>query len=157
MVFSWNQFVSAVSTAKIEAPDLKKVYLAQCMLESGHGTSLLFTKLGNPTGLKWRDELQAFANKKFLITPTEPEGAYWCSWKTPEDAVNGYWKFISRSPYAGWQQHKNDPLGYLKHIHSCGYATDENYVKKVSGCFKEAENLLKETLGNDENRSDFNA
>jgi flagellum-specific peptidoglycan hydrolase FlgJ len=149
MVFSWDQFVNGVSSAKIEAPDLKKVYLAQCMLESGRGTSLLFKKFGNPTGLKWRDELEGFADKEFLITPTEPEGAYWCSWKSPEEAVKGYWKFISRSPYVGWQQHMKDPMGYLKHIHACGYATDPAYVNKVSDLFEEAEKLLMEPPGND--------
>lgn len=142
MFFSWSEFVRAVARTPIQYPQLKVVYLAQCILESGRGTSFLFEKAGNPTGLKWRSEMHGFAEQKFLKTPTEPQGVDWCLWRTPEDAVRGYWRFITRPPYQGWEQHGDNPLGYLQHLKKAGYATDDEYVDKVSALFSEAQSLI---------------
>jgi hypothetical protein len=142
MFFSWVEFVRAVATTPIQYPKLKVAYLAQCILESSRGSSFLFMNAGNPTGLKWRGEMQGFAEKISLVTPTEPSGAEWCLWRKPEDAVKGYWHFISRPVYDGWEQFGNDPIGYLSHIWKAGYATDPNYVQKVSQLFPESQRLL---------------
>lgn len=143
MIFTWESFVKAVAITPIQYPLLRVAYLSQCILESGRGSSFLFGAAGNPTGIKWRPELQGFAAKKFLVTPTEPQGAEWCYWEKPEKAVLGYWQFISRPRYSGWEDYGSDPAGYIQHIWESGYATDPSYVQKVVSLFPEANRLIK--------------
>jgi flagellum-specific peptidoglycan hydrolase FlgJ len=142
MTFSWDSFVKAVELTPIQFPNLKIAYLSQSILESGRGTSFLFKNAGNPYGIKWRKELQGHAEKIRLITPTEPEGADWALWRKPEDAIKGYWVFISRPPYVGWEAFGNDPARYIKHLHERKYATDPKYVSKVTALFDEATSLI---------------
>ena len=152
MVFSWLDYVRAVATTE-EIPAryrrLRLVQLAQAIVESGRGTSQLFQEAGNPGGLKWRDNIDdnytdKITHQVWLSTPTEPEGCYWCHWKTAEQAVMGYWRFINRpnSPYQGWETYDTDPDGYLQYIWAKGYASDPEYVSKVKNVFPEARDLL---------------
>jgi N-acetylmuramoyl-L-alanine amidase len=152
MMFSWSDYIRAVATTnKIpsECGKLRVVQLAQAILESARGTSILFQEAGNPGGLKWREHIddndsQKITEKVWLKTPSQPDGCYWCQWKTAEHAAIGYWRFIDRpnSPYQGWQQYLHDPKGYLQYIWEKGYATDPNYVNKVKGLFPQAQSLL---------------
>ena len=154
MMFSWSDYVRAVATTEEIAPRYRKlrvVQLAQAIIESGRGASKLFQEAGNPCGMKWRDGIddgysEKITHKIWLVTPSEPNGCYWCQWKTAEQAVKGYWRFIARpnSPYEGWEEYAKDPEGYLKHLLEKGYATDQNYISKVKQVFPEAESLLKE-------------
>ncbi len=152
MLFSWLDYVRAVATTE-EIPTryrkLRVVQLAQAIVESARGTSQLFQEAGNPGGLKWRDKIddnytEKITHQIWLITPTEPEGCYWCHWKTAEHAAMGYWRFISRpnSPYQGWETYGTDPEGYLQYIWEKEYASDPNYVGKVKKVFPEAQELL---------------
>ena len=154
MIFSWSDYVRAIATTE-EIPSryrqLRIVQLAQAIVESARGNSKLFQEAGNPGGLKWRDHIddnysEKITGKIWLETPSEPNGCYWCEWKTAENAVMGYWRFIDRpnSPYEGWEEYAKDPEGYLEYIWEKGYATDANYVSKVKGVFPEAKSLLKE-------------
>ncbi|AFY61795.1 N-acetylmuramoyl-L-alanine amidase [Synechococcus sp. PCC 6312] len=147
MFYTWNELVRAVATTPIQFPKLKVAYLSQCILESGRGTSFLFNEAGNPTGMKWRDEMNGFAERIMLVTPTQPDGPEWCLWRKPEDAIKGYWRFISRPVYSGWEAHGNDPKGYIRHLHKRGYATDPEYTDKVTKLFEEANELLANSGG----------
>ena len=144
--FSWQDFVEELRTIQFDYPNLKIAYLAQCMLESGNGKSDLFRLAGNPTGIKWRREMEGVADPYLLVTPTEPQGEHWCSWDTPRDAIEGYWHFIGRPVYDGWEHYAQDPNAYLQYIFNCGYATDPRYVKKVTRLFSQAEALLDMTM-----------
>jgi N-acetylmuramoyl-L-alanine amidase/uncharacterized protein YraI len=157
MIFSWTDYVRAVATTE-QIPTryrkLRVVQLAQAIVESARGTSKLFQEAGNPGGLKWRDKIddnytEKITHQIWLVTPSEPNGCYWCHWKTAEQAAMGYWRFISRpnSPYQGWEEYDNDPEGYLQYIWEKGYATDPNYVSKVKNVFPEAQSLLDEYGG----------
>jgi hypothetical protein len=147
MFFTWNDFIKAVAITPIQFPALKVAYLAQCILESGRGSSFLFKQAGNPTGIKWRSVMQGFAERITLVTPTEPNGAEWCLWREPEDAIKGYWRFISRPVYDGWEQFGDDPEDYIAHLRRRGYATDPAYVSKVTSLFPEARRLIANTSG----------
>jgi hypothetical protein len=142
-LFTWDEFVAALRESDLRYPDLRVVQMAQAIVESGRGTSQLYSVAGNPYGLKWRNEMQAhLVGRIFLSTPTEPKPVEWCLFRTPEVAIAGYWNFINRSPYRGFERFAANPLGYLKHIHGRGYATDANYVGKVRAAFAEARELL---------------
>jgi N-acetylmuramoyl-L-alanine amidase len=152
MLFSWSDYVLAVATTEeipIRYRKLRLVQLAQAIVESGRGTSQLFQKAGNPGGLKWRDKIdegyvEKITHKIWIDTPTEPQGCDWCHWKTAEQAVMGYWRFINRpnSPYQGWEAYDTDPDNYLQHLKDKGYATDPDYVSKIKSVFPEAQSLL---------------
>lgn len=142
MAFTWDQFSLAVASTPVRFPELRVAHLAQCILESNRGTSLLFQRAGNPTGMKWRSEMEGFATRLVLATPTEPQGAEWCAWQTPDAAVRGYWRFIGRNPYKGWEAFGQDPAGYIQHLKNCNYATDPAYVQKVTNLFAEARSIL---------------
>jgi N-acetylmuramoyl-L-alanine amidase/uncharacterized protein YraI len=157
MTFSWSDYVRAVATTE-QIPTryrkLRVVQLAQAIVESARGTSQLFQEAGNPGGLKWRDTIddnytEKITHQIWLKTPSEPNGCYWCHWKTAEHAVMGYWRFIGRpnSPYTGWEAYDTDPEGYLQYIWEKGYATDPNYVSTVKNVFAEAQSLLDEYGG----------
>lgn len=142
-LFSWDEFVASLRAADLRYPNLGVAQMAQAIVESGRGTSRLYSVAGNPYGLKWRNEMQAhLVGRIFLSTPTEPKPVEWCLFRTPEVAISGYWNFINRAPYRGYERFAADPLGFLLHLHQCGYATDPTYVDKVRSVFAEARELL---------------
>lgn len=137
---NWDRLVAAVRTFEIKAPALRPAMLAQCILESGRGTSQLSVEHNNFTGLKWRPEMEGFATK---ISYRAHDGIDdYCAFATPEAFVPGYWRFISRSVYAGWDAQANDPAGYIAFLKSRGYAGDPNYIEKVVLLLAEARRLL---------------
>jgi hypothetical protein len=140
--FTWEEFVEEIRRVESDFPKLKIPYLAQCILESGRGSSKLFQLAGNPTGIKFREEMRGFTVPIKLSTPTEPQGEEWCSWNTPTEAFRGYWRFIGRPIYAGWDAFTDSPRGYINHIAKCGYAKDPSYVEQVVSLFPIAQELL---------------
>lgn len=125
---------------QIECPDLKPVTLAQWVLESGRGSSKLAQEHNNYAGLKWRDEMKGWGVPvSYLAHDGRTE---YIKFETPLAFIKGYWRFIDRSPYAGWRQFCNDPTGYLGHIAKAGYAEDKKYVTKVKSLIPEAKELL---------------
>jgi N-acetylmuramoyl-L-alanine amidase/Peptidase M15/Mannosyl-glycoprotein endo-beta-N-acetylglucosaminidase len=140
--FAWEEFVEEIKQVEFDFPKLKIPYLAQCILESGRGSSKLFRLAGNPTGIKFREEMRGFTVPIELSTSTEPQGEEWCSWNTPTEAFRGYWRFISRPIYAGWDDFTDNPRGYINHIFNCGYAEDPKYVEKVVSLFPNVQELL---------------
>ena len=124
---------------------LKVASLAQWILESGRGTSGLATIHYNFAGLKWRNEMDGFATKVVFDAPSET--AEFCRFASPENFIKGYWKFISRSPYTGWEDHTESPKEYIEFLKLKNYATDPSYVAKVSNLFSEARGLFSVSSG----------
>ena len=96
--------------------------MAQGILESDAGTSHFATTRNNFFGLGARDE--------------NPDEAY--RYDNPMAGWRGYYDFIknnSRYRNHGVFQEPNitDPYSYLQTIKNAGYATDPNYISKVSG------------------------
>lgn len=133
---------------------LKEVNLAQWLLESARGTSLLATTANNFAGLKWRKEMEevdsetgkAFANKINIKVPSESKEEDFCQFKSIDAFIVGYWKFLSRTVYAGVADNTNTPENFLGFLQGKGYSTDPNYVRKVMNLVPEAQGLL---LGTD--------
>lgn len=144
---SWNELVAAARIATIPAPALRSVTLAQWSLESGRGTSRLAIEHGNFGGLKWRPEMQGYATP---VQYAAHDGVdTYCAFASGEAFIAGYWRFIERSPYQGWEQFAQDPQGYVAFLKSRGYAGDPNYAMKVLALLPEADALLAETGGAD--------
>jgi len=142
-----------INSSKI-TPDrlkiLKEVNLAQWLLESARGTSLLATTATNFAGLKWRLEMdvvnsktgKAFATKIDIKVPSEPKKEDFCQFENIDAFIIGYWKFLSRPVYAGLEDNTNTPENFLGFLQGKGYSTDPDYVKKVMNLVPEAQGLL---------------
>jgi len=136
----WTRLTEYYKTADIEAPALRAVTLAQWMLESGRGESGLAQEHMNFAGLKFRAGMAAHC------TPVDYEAHdgidTYCKFDGIESFVAGYWAFINRSVYDGWRDHREQPAGYIRFLHSRGYASDPDYVGKVLSLLHEAEDAL---------------
>lgn len=136
----WVEFIDVLKATDIKYPQLKAAQLAQAILECGRGKSELFLLHNNPYGLKWRKEMSACATS---VRYTAHDGLDdYCKFESLQDAVEGYWVFIGRSPYAGWERYANSPSDYLKFIVDAGYCPDKGYVDKVIKLLPEAIALL---------------
>jgi N-acetylmuramoyl-L-alanine amidase len=143
-LYSWRLFVHSVSNQQIER-SLKVVQLSQAILESGRGRSFLFRNYGNPFGMKYRNEMSAIA------TPVEVSVSdgidTYCRFDSEVDAVKGYWIFLNRRIYDGWQDRILSPNEMIRFLLSRGYAgTDiekqEDYYEKICRIFPEVSHLI---------------
>lgn len=129
---------------------LKEVNLAQWLLESARGESKLAQTANNFSGLKWRSEMadinpktgKAFATPIEIKVPSEPELTNFCQFEGIEAFIVGYWKFLTRPPYAGLEANTNTPENFLGFLQAKGFSGDPNYVQKVMKLMPEAQTLL---------------
>lgn len=129
---------------QIRHPHLKEVTLAQWMLESGRATSALAREHYNFGGLKWRPEMAPYATR---VSYEAHDGKSWyCKFPTIESFINGYWAFINRSPYTGWEEHISDGEDYIKFIGPI-YTPTDGYADNILELVPEAKSLL-ENAGN---------
>lgn len=121
----WKQVIKALSERPTRFPHLRPAFLAQWMLETGKGTSRGFRDYLNVAGMMWRPEMKGYAEKTWYATDTEPfrngpngweRGNWFCRFDSPEAAVEGYFHFLSRSPYHGWELHTATAADFLSFI-----------------------------------------
>lgn len=120
-----NALITALATVyareNIRHPNLRAVTLAQWLLDSADGTSKLAQHSYNFGGLQWRPEMAGVA------VPVTMGSTRWCQFATLESFINGYWRFLERAPYSGWEEHTasaQDFIGFIGPIYSgaAGYA-----------------------------------
>lgn len=158
----WKQVIDALVKYPTPYGHLKPAILAQWMLESGRGTSEAFKNYLNVAGMKWRDEMRGFAERVWYKTDTEgyrngpngwEKGDWFCKFNTPEDAVAGYFRFLGRPPYHGWEQHTKDAEEFLSFIGQtwCPVRYEEDHLYEgglnyhqyiLSNLYEEAKQLL---------------
>ncbi len=125
----------------IRYPHLKSVTLAQWLLESARGGSDLAKLHYNFGGLKWRPEMAAHATK--VKYPAHDGEDFYCKFATLENFIRGYWVFINRAPYSGWEMHASTPEKYIRFIGPI-YTPPADYPDKVLALMPEAAKLLSE-------------
>lgn len=143
--FNWREFVHLLAAQENIKSEFKVVQLVQAILESGRGTSDLFLRYGNPYGMKYREAMEKVATSA-LYTASDGADLY-CSFPSLENAVAGYWVFLGRKVYAGYEQCE-DAIALLKHLVSCGYAgsskvAQEAYIRKCVQLFPETRHILR--------------
>lgn len=126
----------------INRPALKEVTLAQWLLESARATSKLAMEANNFAGLKWRDEMKGFATPISIKVPSEPAPVEFCQFQDVGEFLVGYWKFLTRSPYKGLEDHTKTPETFIGFLFRQGFAADPSYVNKVMKLHPEAQQLL---------------
>lgn len=137
----FDELVAHYKAAGIAFSSLKPVSLAQWILESGRGTSALATKHLNFAGLKWRSEMLGFA------TPVEFEAHdgldFYCKFASLDAFIVGYWKFLSRSPYDGWEERAADgPEAFIRFIGPIYNPAGGAYVAQILALIAEATDRL---------------
>lgn len=138
----FDQLVARYKTLKISHSALKAVTLAQWMLESGRGSSRLAQEQLNFGGLKWRSEMLGFATPVHYLAQ---DGAdYYCRFASLDDFIVGYWRFIARTPYEGWEKEaEKGAEAFIRFIGPIYNPAGEAYVDQVLALLPEAEKRLK--------------
>lgn len=140
----WQRLIAAISTSKM-TPEMKVACLAQSCLETGYGSSRVFKECKNGWGIKMRPELEGLAVGKDVPVTSETEGhAVFAQFKTEDNAVAGWLKFLTRSYYAGWEKFQNDSSAFIRHIGK-SWCPRADYADDVISLFPKAMELLKIT------------
>jgi N-acetyl-anhydromuramyl-L-alanine amidase AmpD/N-acetylmuramoyl-L-alanine amidase len=128
--------------------DLQNASLAQWILESGWAKSPLARDYFNFGGLKWRAEMANWTEAKdgVVIQPVKymaHDGLdTYCKFASPSDYINGYWRFLMRSPYEGWETHASNPTDYISYLLKCCYTVSDTYLNDVLNLVPKAIALL---------------
>jgi len=128
--------------------DLQNASLAQWILESGWAKSGLARDHFNFGGLKWRQEMADWTEVKDGIQVQPVKYTAWdgpdtyCKFASPSAYINGYWRFIMRSPYDGWEEHASNPEDYIGYLLKCGYTESNTYLNEVMSIVPKAIALL---------------
>ena len=142
-----DDFLDLVETFQNSRPEylsISSACVAQFILESGRGGSLLAREHNNFCGMKWRPEMEGYAARTLVAAPSET--AYFCSFDSIEDFVDGYWRFLDRAPYEGWEDHAADPYQFIEFVGGI-WATDPAYKEKLMDLLGEADQLLGSIAG----------
>lgn len=112
------------------------VVIAQAILESGWGKSLLSSKYHNYFGLKcgstWKGKSVNLATKEEYTQGTYTDiRANFRVYDSVEEGVKGYFDFINTSRYKNLKG-VTDYKTYIKNLKSDGYATSSSYVDNLT-------------------------
>ena len=115
--------------------------IGQGCLETGYGKTNKAIYHNNLFGLKYRKDRVNTNNGYFADGGSEqnpngtwvalPNDTLWYHFDTYEKSIEGYFQFINIDRYANLKT-ASSPLQYLTNIREDGYATDLNYVQKIS-------------------------
>ncbi|AGW15052.1 glucosaminidase domain-containing protein [Megalodesulfovibrio gigas] len=141
---TFKTLAKSLAGADLEFPNLKAIVLAQWMLESGRGHSMLALKHMNFGGLKWRDEMKGFATP-VDYTDSANEGDSYCAFDGVDSFIKGYWHFLERSPYLGWKVHSSDPAAFIAFIGRTYCPSNEDYTEHVLALLPEAVAMLQQS------------
>jgi len=136
-----RRLVMVYKGENIRHPQLRAVSLAQWLLESGRATSKLAKLHLNLGGLKWRPEMAPFATKVSFEAHDGVDN--YCKFATVENFINGYWAFLNRSPYTGWEQNAGSGESFIRFIGPI-YTPTPGYADQVLRLVPEATALLAE-------------
>ena len=132
----FESFVSAVRDTEIKFPQLRAAMLAQAIMESGRETTDLAKVHHNHHGMKYRQEMDTYAIPVMYQTDSEPTGsAYFCKFEDKKKSVTGYWHFLTRSPYNGWESHTATGVEFLQFVCPiwCPAGYTPEWIKMHSG------------------------
>lgn len=135
-----NQFLEAIGPA---AQSVCKqtgipasITLAQGILESGWGGSVLASKGKNLFGIKangsWSGETMVLPTREFFGGKWVTINAKWRVYDTWEDSIRDHAKFFFDNPrYKPALSVSTDAEKFANAIQQCGYATDPQYAEKL--------------------------
>ncbi len=126
--------------ADIGSPNLKSITLAQWINESARGKSELAEKHNNFAGLKWRACMKNWAHSA-TYTDSIGETDQYCSFPSLAHFLFGYWVFLGRDVYEGWEVYREDPVEFMRYIGE-RFNPNLGYSDRVIDLLSEAKGLL---------------
>lgn len=105
-------FCEAMAKSDVILNQLKPDIAGQAFLESDRCSTKLAIDGNNFWGLKYQKDL----NVPFPVGQILSERYLYCSFRTIEEAIAGYWAFVHRPPYPAVDQHLQDGRDYLSYI-----------------------------------------
>ncbi len=104
------------------------ITLAQGLLESGAGRSVLARKSNNHFGIKCHSDWKG----KRVYHDDDKKDDCFRKYDNPEESYEDHSKFLKRRRYASLFELKiTDYRGWAKGLKACGYATDKSYANKL--------------------------
>lgn len=146
--------LSIAPLIKAEAAKINVPYLAmlgQFALETRYGNSSLWLKYNNPAGIK------AVKGQKFIAIKTQEDADLkkndgrtitvyqnFAVYTSPAEGVAAYGRILTNKYFKQYAGKTADPIKYIAYLQSGKpkYATDDNYVTKVSSTINEIKTLL---------------
>ena len=123
------RLVEVFEGEKIRHPKIRSTVLAQWLLESGRATSELAKLHYNFAGLKWRSEMINYATPVEYTAHDGPDK--YCKFATLESFVNGYFAFLNRSPYSGWEETADSGEAFIRFIGPIYAPANPDYAERV--------------------------
>lgn len=113
------------------------VVLAQAVLESDWGRSLLARRNKNLFGVKAHSRtnpsnVALFTTREFNGSRWRQQKARFASYDTFEECLDDYALVLSRARYASARAVTANPDAFARELQRCGYATDPRYAHKLS-------------------------
>ncbi len=155
--------IKAVKASNVfEFPELKAMFVAQCILECGRGTTDLFKLHSNPFGMHYHDFMSNYATG---VSYEACDGvAIYAKFVSFDNVVKAYFSWFDYwTHYGAWRvAARKGPLAFLKHIgpHYCPPGFTEAWKQAHSGLdyadyiinklLPEAEKLISETPTSEE-------
>lgn len=123
--------------------------LAQSAHESGWGNSGLTENANNFFGIKatsgWNGSTYTARTWEEVNGQRVEQDALWRAYPTPYDSFDNYAQLITgSSTYESALAYPGDPYGYIQAVWESGYATDSQYVDKVSVTIEAIEDYIAE-------------
>ncbi|MEQ1861605.1 MAG: N-acetylmuramoyl-L-alanine amidase [Chthoniobacteraceae bacterium] len=143
----FKDLVAVYAGLPIQFPQLKAISIAQWLLESARGSSRLCSEHFNFGGLKFRSEMAGLATPVQFTTTHDGTDTY-CRFATLENFCRGYWRFMARAPYEGFENHVATGEAYIRFVGPIyapapADAGNVGYADKVIALLGEASALLK--------------
>gem|GEM_PF-5885384 len=104
-------------------------------LESRWGQSALVKKTNNPFNIKGCEGYLVIGCEKAYDKIEKSNDSY-RKYKNIAAGFHAYGDLITSGRYKGIEIYKDDPVGYFTFLKSKGYATDKNYVSKLTSIMK---------------------
>lgn len=113
------------------------VILAQAILESDWGRSLLARRNKNLFGIKAHSrtnpsKVTVFSTREYTGGRARREKARFASYDTFEECLDDYARLLARPRYAPARAVTANPDAFARELQRCGYATDPRYAHKLS-------------------------
>ena len=133
----WDGLIDFYLSSHDYPPSLKKVTLAQWILESRRdatsapGTSELAIDDVNFCRLPFNKRMEEFGAGKYISGPTE-----YCKFDDVEHFIDGYYYFISSTDYPKWHLLADRPIDFISYLQEQGFhSANETYVEDIKAIY----------------------
>lgn len=130
-----------VSVRDEDIEEIKQATLAQWVLESGWASSKLAKEANNYAGLKYRSELKHLCTKYGYVDWAGEKDNY-CKFANLNAFIVGYWTFLMRDVYRGWNERTGSASEFIDYLLDCGYTSSDTYLHEVLSLVPKATVLL---------------